>query len=45
MKWSRLTLEIPQGADVYVGLVLCLVAMVFLNVGLVMALRYERRVR
>jgi hypothetical protein len=43
--WSRLVLTVPQGANVEVGLFLFGVIMLSLNVGLIVAMRYERRVR
>ena len=45
MKWANITLHVPQGPDVLVGLFLFGVVMLAVNIGLIVAMRYERRVR
>jgi hypothetical protein len=43
--WGNITLHVPQGPEVIVGLFLFGVIMLSVNIGLIVAMRYERRVR
>ena len=45
LKWTHLTISVPQGANVELGIFLFAVIMLSVNIGLVVAMRYERRVR
>lgn len=45
MKWQHLTISVPQGAYVELGVFLFAAIMLAVNIGMVVAMRYERRVR
>jgi hypothetical protein len=45
VKWEHLVISIPQGANWEVGGYLVALIMLCVNVGLIVAMRYERRVR
>ena len=45
VKWTHLTISVPQGANVELGVFLFAVIMLSVNIGLIVAMRYERRVR
>lgn len=45
VKWTHLVISVPQGANVELGVFLFGVIMLCVNVGMVVAMRYERRVR
>ena len=45
MKWQHVTIQLPQGPYLTLGLILGLLAMLFWNIGMMIAMRYERRVR
>ena len=45
MTWGNITLHVPQGPNVLVCLFLFGMVMLAVNIGLIVAMRYERRVR
>ncbi len=45
MNWTHLTISVPAGADFEIGALLFGLVMLCVNVGLLVAMRYERRVR
>ena len=45
MNWTHLTVSVPAGPGFEVGAVLFGLVMLCINIGLIVAMRYERRVR
>jgi hypothetical protein len=45
MKWTHISVSFPAGPNFEVGLLIFSVVMLSVNIGLIVAMRYERRVR
>lgn len=45
VRWTHLIIDVPYGASVELGVFLFGVIMLAVNIGMVVAMRYERRVR